>query len=46
MSEYLAKDSGGYLYEQPSRINCSMAECFLEKLRQCLIEQIGHGSKV
>ena len=22
--EYLAKDSGGYVYEQPSRINCSI----------------------
>ena len=38
MNEYLAVDSGGYLYEQPSRIYCSMAGCFSEKLRWCLIE--------
>ena len=24
MNEYLATDSGGYIYEQPSRINCSI----------------------
>ena len=24
INEYLAIDSGGYVYEQPSRINCSM----------------------
>ena len=24
MNEYLAIDSGGYVYEQPSRINCSI----------------------
>ena len=28
MNEYLAIDSGVRLYEQPSRINCSVAECF------------------
>ena len=42
MNEYLAIDSG-YLYKQPLRINCSMAGCFLDKLRKCFIEQ---GSKV
>ena len=26
--EYLAVDSEGYVYHQPSRINCSMAGCF------------------
>ena len=24
LNEYLAIDSGGYVYEQPSRINCSI----------------------
>ena len=24
INEYLAIDSGGYVYEQPSRINCSI----------------------
>ena len=33
VNEYLAIDSGGYLYEQRSRINCSVAGCFPEKLR-------------
>ena len=28
MNEYLAIDSGVRLYEQPSRINCNVAECF------------------
>ena len=40
MNEYMATNSGKYLYEQPSRINCSVAGCFPEKLRRCLIEQI------
>ena len=39
MNEYMAIDSGGYLHEQPSRVNCSMAGCFPEKLRWHLIEQ-------
>ena len=40
MNEYLAIDSGGYFYEQPSHINCSVAGSFFpEKLRQHLIEQ-------
>ena len=30
MNEYLAIDNGGYLYEQPSGINCSVARCFPE----------------
>ena len=25
MNEYLAIDNGGYLYEHPSRINCTLA---------------------
>ena len=29
----MAIDCGVYVYEQPSRINCCMAECFLAKLR-------------
>ena len=33
INEYLAKDSGGYLTEPPSRINCSMVGCFPKKLR-------------
>ena len=37
MNEYLAIDSGGYLYKQHLHINCCMAGCFLEKLRWCLI---------
>ena len=28
MNEYLAIDSGGYLYEQTMCINCSVAGCF------------------
>ena len=28
MNEYLSIDSGVRLYEQPSHINCSVAECF------------------
>ena len=43
-NEYLVIDSGGYLYEQPLRINCSMVGCFQEKLRQCLIEQVCQGN--
>ena len=47
MNEYMAIDSGGYLYAQPSRINCSMAGCFPEKLRWHLIEQAAcMGNKV
>ena len=38
MNEYLAIDIGRYLYENPSRINYSVAGCFPEKLRRCLIE--------
>ena len=45
MNKYLARDSGGYTYEQPSRNNCSVAGCFPEKLRWCLIEQVCQGSK-
>ena len=39
-NEYLSVDSGGYVYEQPSRINCSVPGCFPEKLRWYLIEQV------
>ena len=39
MNEYLDIDSGGYLYEQPLCSSCSVAGCFPEKLRWCLIEQ-------
>ena len=28
LNEYLAIGSGGYLYEQSSHINCSVAACF------------------
>ena len=38
--EYLAIDSGGYVYEHPSRINCSIWP------RWCLSEQVCQGSKV
>ncbi len=41
-----AIDGGVYVYEQPSRINCCVAECFVAKLRWCLIEQVCQGSKV
>ena len=44
MNEYLAIQSGGYLYEQPSSINCSVAGCFLEKLSRCLTEHVCQGS--
>jgi len=46
MNECLAIGSGGYLYEQHSLINCSMAGCFLEKLIWCMIEPVCQGSKV
>ena len=36
MNEYLVIDSGGYLYEQPSCINCSMAGCLPERSRPSL----------
>ena len=41
-----AIDCGVYVYDQPSRINCCVAECLLAKLRWCLIEQVCQGSKV
>ena len=40
MNEYLAIDSGGCLYEQPSRINCSASVCFSEKSGLCLIDEV------
>jgi len=47
MIEYLAIESGGYLYEHHSRINCSMAGSFAEKLMSCgLIEHVCQGRKV
>ena len=46
MNEYLAIDSGVYLYEQPSRFNCSMAGWVPEKLRRCLIEQVCQGREM
>ena len=46
MNDYLAIDSGGYLYKQPSRINCSVAGCFPDKLICCLIEYVCQGNKV
>ena len=46
MNAYLVIDSGGHWYKQASHINCSMAGCFPEKLRWCLIEQVCQGSKV
>ena len=45
MNEYLAIDRGGYLYEQPSHINCNVAGDFPEKLKWCLIAQFCQGSK-
>ena len=46
MNGYLTIVSGGYFYEQPSCIDWSVAGCFPEKLRWCLVEQICQGSKV
>ena len=46
VNEYLAIDSGGYSSEQPSCINCGVAECLPEKLRWHLIEQVSKGSNV
>ena len=46
INEYPAIDSGGYVYEQSSRTNCSMTGCFPEKPRWCLIEQVCQGNKV
>ena len=43
---YLAIDSGGYVYEQPSRIIVHMAECFPEMPRWRLGKQVCQGSKV
>ena len=45
MNEYMAIDGGWYLYEQRSRINCSVAERFPEKLSWCLIEKVCQGKK-
>ena len=45
IEELLAIDIGGYLYKQPLCINCSVAGCFSEKLRWCLIEQVCQGVK-
>ena len=45
MNEYLAVDNGGYLYEQPSRINCSAAGSFTEKSRLCSIKQVRQSVK-
>ena len=42
----MAMDCGVYVYEQPSRINCCVAECFVAKLRWCLIEKVCQGNKV
>ena len=42
----MAIDCGVYVYEQPSRFNCCVGECFVAKLRWCLIEQDCQGSKV
>ncbi|KAK2187572.1 hypothetical protein NP493_161g01026 [Ridgeia piscesae] len=42
INEYMARGSGEYVYEQPSRINW----CFPEKPRWCLSEQVCQGSKV
>ena len=39
-------ECGVDMYDQPSRINCCVAECFLAKLRWCLIELVCQGSKV
>ena len=38
--------SGVYVYEQPSHIHFCVAECFLAKLRRCLMEQVCQGRKV
>ena len=46
MKDCKAIQSGVYVYEQSSRINCRVAECFPAKLRWCLIEQVCQGSKV
>ena len=40
INEYVAIDSGGYMYEQPLRINLYMDGCFPEMLRWCVIEQV------
>ena len=33
INEYLAINNGGYVIEQSSRNNCSLAECFQDKAR-------------
>ena len=38
MNEYLAIDRGGYLYQQPARINYSMNGSFPEKLIEMLFD--------
>ena len=35
MKDCMAIDSGVYVYEQPSRLNCCVADCFPAKLRWC-----------
>ena len=44
MSTWL-KTSGGYMYEQSSPINGSMAGCFPENLKWCLVEHVCQGVK-
>ena len=44
MNEYLATDSGWCLSEHLSHINCSVAECFQEKLSLSMLEQVWKGS--
>ena len=47
INEYLAINNGGNVYEQPSRINCSIwLDGIPEKPRWCLSEQVCQGSKV
>ena len=48
VNEYLAIESGGCVYKQPSRINCSiwLDGSQRKKLRRCLIEQVCQGSNV
>ena len=45
INEYLAIDSGGYVYEQPSCINCSIWYSFIQlsELEQCRVKKLAQG---
>ena len=45
MKDCLAIDRGAYVYEQPSHINCGVAECIPAKLRWCYLSRSAREAK-